>query len=133
MARSRFGWSRSAESAAAPPAHGCSGRALSLTGKPRRFLRAEAHALTPLVSLGKEGVTDSVLGAVSEALLTHELIKIRVLENAPITRQQAAEELPPLVKAELVGLVGRMLILYKRHPHKPKLALPRETKGDAPN
>lgn len=100
---------------------------MSLTGKQRRFLRAEAHALDPVVSLGKEGMTDSVLGAVHEALLAHELIKIRVLENAPLTRQQAAEELPSLVKGELVGLVGRVLILYKRHPHKPKLVLPRES------
>jgi RNA-binding protein len=105
---------------------------MSLSGKQRRFLRAEAHALEPLVSVGKEGVTDSLLGAVTEALLAHELIKVRVLENAPLTRQEAADALPGQVKAELVGLVGRMLILYKRHPHKPKLALPRETKAEDP-
>ena len=99
---------------------------MSLSGKQRRFLRAQAHALDPLVSLGKDGLTDNVLGAVSEALLAHELIKVRVLENAPLSRQEAAETLPQALKAELVGLVGRMLILYKRHPHKPKLVLPRE-------
>jgi RNA-binding protein len=106
---------------------------MSLSGKQRRFLRAEAHALNPLVSLGKEGITENLLGAVNEALLAHELIKVRVLENAPLTRQEAAEALPGQVKAELVGLVGRMLILYKRHPNKPKLVLPREAKAAGPN
>lgn len=97
---------------------------MALTGKQRRFLRAEAHALLPVVSVGKEGITDSLIGAVNEALLSHELIKIRVLENAPVERQEVATSLPPQVKAELVGLIGRVLILYKRHPHKPKLLLP---------
>jgi RNA-binding protein len=97
---------------------------MSLSGKQKRFLRAEAHALEPVVSLGKEGMTDSLVEAVRDALLTHELIKVRVLENAPLDRKEAAEALPGLVKAELAGLVGRIMILYKRHPQKPKVPLP---------
>ena len=102
---------------------------MTLSGKQRRFLRAEAHALEPVVSLGKEGITPSLVGAVSEALLTHELIKVRVLEGAPLERQEVADRLPSAVKAELVGLIGRIVILYKRHPNKPKLSLPREPKS----
>jgi RNA-binding protein len=102
---------------------------MSLSGKQRRFLRAEAHALEPVVSLGKEGITPSLIGAVNEALLTHELIKVRVLEGAPLERKEVAETLPDEVKAELVGLIGRVVILYKRHPNKPKLRLPREPKA----
>ena len=75
--------------------------------------------------IGKDGLTDAVIEAVSDALLAHELIKVRVLDNAPLERQEAAEQLPPLVKAELAGLTGRVLILYKRHPHKPHITLPR--------
>jgi RNA-binding protein len=97
---------------------------MSLSGKQKRFLRAEAHGLEPVVSLGKEGLSDSVLDAVRDALTTHELIKVRVLENAPLDRKEAAEALPGLVKAELAGLIGRILILYKRHPNKPKVPLP---------
>lgn len=102
---------------------------MSLSGKQRRFLRAEAHALEPVVSLGKEGITESLLGAVHEALLTHELIKVRVLESAPLERHEVAETLPGQVKAELVGLIGRVVTLYRRHPNKPKLVLPREPKA----
>jgi RNA-binding protein len=97
---------------------------MSLSGKQKRFLRAEAHGLEPVVSLGKEGLSDSLLDAVRDALTTHELIKVRVLENAPLDRKEAADALPSLVKAELAGLIGRILILYKRHPNKPKVPLP---------
>ena len=103
---------------------------MSLSGKQRRFLRAQAHALEPVVSLGKEGITPSLVGAVNEALLTHELIKVRVLESAPLERKEVAELLPGEAKAELVGLIGRIVILYKRHPNKPKLVLPREPKPE---
>lgn len=97
---------------------------MSLSGKQKRFLRAEAHALEPVVSLGKEGISENLVAAVNDALATHELIKVRVLENAPLDRKEAAEALPGMVKAELAGLVGRIMILYKRHPQKPKVPLP---------
>ena len=63
---------------------------MSLTGKQRRFLRAEAHALSPVVMVGKEGLSDTVLNAVREALLAHELIKVRQLDTAPLSREELA-------------------------------------------
>ena len=95
-----------------------------LSGKQRRFLRAEAHDLEPIVMVGKEGLSPTVVDAVQAALLAHELIKVRVLDTAPVERKQVAEQLPPLVKAELAGLVGRVVILYKRHPSEPRIAVP---------
>jgi RNA-binding protein len=97
---------------------------MSLTGKQRRFLRAEAHALEPVVVVGKEGLSDTVLSATRQALLTHELIKVRVLDNAPVERQEVADTLPELVSGHLAGLIGRIVILYKRHPQKPQIRLP---------
>jgi RNA-binding protein len=77
------------------------------------------------VMIGKEGLSETLIEAVRDALQAHELIKVRVLDTAPLERHDAAEQLPPLVKADLAGLTGRVLILYKRHPHKPKLELPK--------
>jgi RNA-binding protein len=99
---------------------------MSLTGKQKRFLRAEAHALEPVVMVGKEGLTETLLGAVQAALLAHELIKVRVHESSPVERNDVAEQLPTLTKSELAGQVGRVLILYKRHPQQPRITLPRE-------
>jgi RNA-binding protein len=97
---------------------------MSLTGKQRRFLRAEAHGLEPVVMVGKEGLSDTVVSATRAALLAHELIKVRVLDNAPMERQDVADALPELVSGQLAGLIGRILILYKRHPQKPQIKLP---------
>jgi RNA-binding protein len=99
---------------------------MSLTGKQKRFLRAEAHALEPVVMVGKEGLTETLISAVSAALLRHELIKVRVHESSPVERAEVAEQLPSAAKAELAGQVGRVLILYKRHPHEPRINLPRD-------
>ncbi len=82
--------------------------------------------MSPVVTVGKEGLTDTVLDAVREALLAHELIKVRLLDTAPLERAEFSEQLPSLVKAELAGLVGRVVVLYKRHPHKPQIVLPRD-------
>jgi len=100
---------------------------MSLSGKQKRFLRAEAHALEPVVMVGKEGLTDTLVGAVQAALLAHELIKVRVHESSPVERAAVAEQLPVLTKSELAGQVGRVLILYKRHPHEPRINLPKAT------
>jgi RNA-binding protein len=99
---------------------------MSLTGKQKRFLRAEAHALEPVVMVGKEGLTDTLVGAVQAALLRHELIKVRVHESSPVERAEVGEQLPSLTKSELAGQVGRVLILYKRHPHEPRINLPKD-------
>jgi RNA-binding protein len=103
---------------------------MPLTGKQRRFLRAEAHALEPTVMVGKDGLTPTVLEAVRAALLAHELIKVRVLDNAPVSRKEVSERLPSMVKAELAGLVGRVVILYKRHPQQARIELPRPDGDD---
>jgi RNA-binding protein len=99
---------------------------MSLSGKQKRFLRAEAHALEPVVMVGKEGLTDTLVSAVQAALLRHELIKVRVHESSPVERAEVAEQLPELTKSELAGKVGRVLILYKRHPHEPRINLPKD-------
>jgi len=101
---------------------------MPLSGKQKRFLRAEAHGLEPVVMVGKEGLTETVVEAVQAALLSHELIKVRVLESSPIERKEVSERLPAQTKSELAGEVGRVLILYKRHPHAARLVLPRDVK-----
>jgi RNA-binding protein len=98
---------------------------MSLSGKQRRHLRALGHHLDPLVQLGKNGLTDGIVSAVDEALETHELVKIRIGTECPDDRHDVAEKLPPLVRAELGQVLGRTLLLYRRHPKEPKISLPK--------
>lgn len=96
-----------------------------LTGKAARHLRALGQELDPVVQIGKDGITDGLVAATKEALLAHELIKVKVLQEAPIDRKLAGPELAERAGAALAQTLGRTLLLYRRHPNKPKIVLPR--------
>ena len=99
---------------------------MGLSGKAARHLRGLGHALAPVVSIGKDGITDGVVDAARAALLKHELIKVRVQSEAPVDRKEAASELASKTSSALAQVLGRTFLLYKRHPKKPKIQLPKE-------
>ncbi len=99
--------------------------ARALSGKAARYLRGLGHHLEPVIQIGKEGITEGVVTATRAALLAHELVKVRILTEAPIDRKEAGEELAERAGAALAQTLGRTVLLYKRHPHKPKIVLPR--------
>jgi RNA-binding protein len=96
-----------------------------LTGKQRRYLRSLGHHLEPVVQLGKHGLTDAVIAAVEEAVEQHELVKVRIGTECPDERHDVAERLAPAVKGEVVQVLGRTLLVYRRHPKEPKIQLPK--------
>src|SRR5690349_13090031 len=95
-----------------------------LTGKQRSHLRGLAHGLDPIVQVGKEGVTEALVAALSRALWDHELVKVRVLQASPLDRSECAAELSKATESETVGEIGRIVMLYKRHPERPQITLP---------
>lgn len=97
---------------------------MALTGKQRRALRALGHALTPVVQLGKGGISPALLGAVDEALTTHELIKIKVLDTADVDRHEAATELARQTGSEVAQVLGYTILLYRPDPDEPRIELP---------
>lgn len=92
-----------------------------LAGKDRRALRALGHHLKPVVQIGQQGITVGIIDAAAAALDDHELIKVKVLEGAPVDRKEAAEELARETGAELAQVLGRTFLLYKPHPTEPKI------------
>ena len=52
-----------------------------LTNKQKRFLRSEANQLQPLIQIGKNGLTESVVELIEEALEDKELVKISILQK----------------------------------------------------
>jgi RNA-binding protein len=93
----------------------------ALTGQQRKYLRGLAHPLKPIVHVGEAGVSGAVLKATDEALAQHELIKVRL--HAPQDKKLTAAELASATASHLCGLVGHTVILYRRHPEKPKIEL----------
>ncbi len=97
---------------------------IPLTSKQRAHLKSLAHPLKPLLHIGKEGVTGTVVGSVREAFNTRELLKVKVLEAAPQGAREIGEDLAGrLDGVELVQVIGRTVVLYRRHPEKPEIVL----------
>lgn len=107
-------------------AGGDEGAALpGLTGKQRRHLRALGHHLNAVVQIGHEGITDALVQAAGEQLEAHELIKVRVSENAPQQRHEAAELLARRCSAQVAQVLGRTALLYRPRKEEPRITLPR--------
>jgi len=101
-------------------------RSLMPSGPLRRSLRAAGHHLGALVQVGKEGVTGAVVRQLGQALLDHELVKVKIGTESPEDRFEAAERLATGAGAQLAQILGRTLLLYRRHPEKPRFEpLPR--------
>jgi RNA-binding protein len=88
--------------------------------KLRKALRAAGHHLSPVVQVGKEGVSDAVLRELDAQLGVHELVKVRVGTESPEDRFEAAERLGSAVGAQVAQVLGRTVLVYRRHPEKPK-------------
>ncbi|MCP4444128.1 MAG: ribosome assembly RNA-binding protein YhbY [Myxococcales bacterium] len=91
----------------------------------RSHLKSLGHHLTPLVTVGKDGITDGVVDALKQALLDHELVKVKLGKSSTEDRHDVAEPLAERAKAHNVSLTGKTMLLYKRHPEKPTIKLPK--------
>ena len=96
-----------------------------MTSKQRAYLRGLANGLDPIVHVGKGGVSDTMKKQADDALTARELIKGRVLETAPETVRDAAEEIASAVGADVVHVIGRTFVLYRRNEKEPTIVLPR--------
>lgn len=90
-----------------------------LTGKQRRYLRGLGQRLVPTLHVGHDGVSDAVVRQADAQLEAHELIKVRVSENAPASRHDVAEELAQRTHAQLAQVLGRTALLYRRRKEEP--------------
>ena len=95
-----------------------------MTGKDRRYLRSLAHQLSPVVIVGQHGLSEAVVRQIDSALVDHELIKVRLGGECPLDRDEAATALTTRTGAALAGVIGRVVILYRPHPERPRIVLP---------
>ncbi|MDR2168337.1 MAG: ribosome assembly RNA-binding protein YhbY [Clostridiales bacterium] len=89
-----------------------------LNSKDRAALRARAHHLTAIFHVGKGGVTPAMIAGVREALEARELIKIALLDNCELEVKEAAEIVASRSGAEIVQIIGKKFVLYKKSKTK---------------
>lgn len=95
----------------------------SLTSKQIRKLRSLGMTEEAIVMIGKEGVTPTVVASAREAIKKRELIKVRVLQNAPSEPEDAITMLAERADANLVQVIGRNGLLFRRNFDKPRIEL----------
>lgn len=86
---------------------------MKLTGKQKRFLRAEANEMTPLFQIGKNGLTDEMIAEFEEALERRELMKVQLLQNTLLEPKEAAEIIEESSDIDVVQVIGKVLVLFK--------------------
>ena len=91
-----------------------------LNSKQKKFLKGLGHSLTPVVAVGKEGLGDKILKATALELSRHELIKIKVGKNSPVSRQETAEILSTVTGSSLIQIIGKTILLYKKNQQLDK-------------
>ena len=96
-----------------------------ITSKQRAYLRGLANSFDTLFQVGKAGITDTLLIQITDALKARELIKINSLENTPIQPKELANEISKKVDCDVVQVIGRKMIFYKRNEKDPKIVLPK--------
>lgn len=92
-----------------------------ITSKQRAYLRGLANTIPALHQIGKDGISEGVLSSISDALDANALVKIHVLETAPLTAKEAAYEMEEKLGAEGVQIIGRKFVLYRESENSPKL------------
>jgi RNA-binding protein len=103
----------------AVPATSPKKKSLMPSGELRRRLRGSAHTLSAVVQVGKEGVTSALIRQLTVALFDHELIKVKIGSECPVSRFEVAERLAAEPGVNVVQILGRVVVLYKRHPETP--------------
>lgn len=86
----------------------------------KQSLKAQAHHLKPVILLGAKGLTEAVIAETNIALLSHELIKVKINGAEKEDRLEMASELCQQLQAELIQMIGNTVIIYRKNIDKNK-------------
>jgi len=101
---------------------------INMTTKQRAYLKSLAMKMDPIYQIGKSTLTPEITQGVSEALEARELIKINVLKNCMADVGEIAQILSERTQSEVVQVIGRKIVLYRKSKEKKKIELPKEKK-----
>ena len=100
---------------------------MELSSEQRRYLRALAHSLSPVVMIGNQGLSAAVIREIAPSLDAHELIKIRVQTDNRDARLAIYHTICQDLNAAPVQHIGKLLVVY-RPSEKSRLTLPKDKK-----
>lgn len=102
---------------------------LKLTPAERSALRADAHALNPVVIVGEQGLTPGVMKEIDTSLNAHGLIKIRVFGDDREARIAIYETICNELDAAPIQHIGKLLVIYRPKKEASKERSDKRGKG----
>lgn len=95
----------------------------TLTNTQLKELKAIGHQLNPVVIVGGQGLTDTVIEEVNRALTDHELIKVKIPAGSKDERDAVNQAISEATGSVIVTSIGRVVLLLRRNPEaNPKLS-----------
>ena len=95
-----------------------------MTSKERAYLRAKANTIDAIFQVGKGGITPELLKQLDNAIEARELIKISILETAPASSKELAEEIASGTNSMVVQTIGNKITLFRQKKKDSKFELP---------
>ena len=89
-----------------------------MTSKRRSNLKSIAATMKPIAQIGKEGISENLIRSLSDALEARELIKVNLLPSSGGDGDNLAANVAELLHAEVVAVIGRKAIFYRRSSRK---------------
>lgn len=99
---------------------------MELTTKQRQYLKIKAAELKPVVMIGKNGITESVIEEIKSSIEHHELIKVKAKAEDRGQRDELAQYLAEQSESTVVQFLGNNLTLFKQAKKNSKFTLPKE-------
>ena len=91
-----------------------------MTTKQRAKLKGLAMTMEPVFRIGKESISPELTEGVRQALEARELVKVGVLKNCMDDPRELAAVLAERTKSEVVQVIGKKIVLYKKNPDPAK-------------
>ena len=98
---------------------------MKLTNNQKKYLRSIAHDLKPFVMIGQHGLSESVIAEIDSTMLKHELINIKLRVEDRDEKQKIIEKILEFSHAEIVQVIGGVLVIYRPFEDNPDIILPR--------
>ncbi len=78
-------------------------------------LKNEATKIKPLINVGKNGITDSVLEEINKQVKANRLVKIKMLKSSSGAEdiKVSAEKLAEATRTTVIDVRGSTVVLYR--------------------
>ena len=96
-----------------------------LTKSQKTYLKSLTNTLKPIVMVGKNGLTDTLINSLDENLTANELVKVSISDTCPQDVDEIAIELARETSSEIIYKIGRKVTFYRHNLKKNIINLPR--------